>query len=88
MPNQTPLLVTTELCPDLEVRIAPPSLPLSGDIPPGARTEAKALLLRFNPQLVGFGIASPSPNLCPGMSAPNQVCVVGTLRENNAEDQQ
>lgn len=88
MPNQTPLLVKNDVRPDLEVRIAPPSLPLSRDIPPGALTEAKALLLRFNPHLVGFGIASPSPNPCPGMSTPTQVCAVGTLRQNNAEDQQ
>jgi hypothetical protein len=65
-----------------------PSLPGSSDLPAGAHTEAKNLLLRFNPQLIGFGIAGPSPNLCPGLSAPNQVCVVETLREKNSEDQQ
>jgi len=88
MPSQTPLLDANDVRPDLKVRIASPALPLNGDIPPGAHTEAKALRLRFNPRLIGFGIASPSPNLCPGMSAPNQLCVVETLREKNAEDQQ
>jgi hypothetical protein len=66
----------------------PPALPIASDIPPGAHTEARSLLLRFNPQLVGFGIASPSPNLCPGISAPNQLCVVEPLTEKNSEDQQ
>lgn len=88
MPNQTPLPDKNLVRPDLKVKIAPPSLPRSSDIPLGARTEAKNLLLRFNPQLVGFGIAGPSPNLCPGISAPNQLCVVETLREKNSEDQQ
>ena len=89
MPNQTPLLDKDDVRPDLKVRIAPPPLPGSSDLPAGAQTEAKNLLLRFNPQLIGFGIASPSfPNLCPGLSAPNQVCVFETLREKNSEDQQ
>ena len=88
MPNQTPLLRENEVRPDLKVRIASPALPISSDIPPGPHTEARDLLLRFNPQLVGFGIVSPSPNLCPGRSAPNQLCVVEPLTEKNSEDQQ
>jgi len=88
MPNETPLLDKDDVRPDLKDRIAPPSLRGSSDLPAGAHTEAKNLLLRFNPQLIGFGIASPSPNLCPGLSAPNQVCAVETLREKNSEDQQ
>jgi hypothetical protein len=88
MPNQTPLLDKNDVRPDLKVRIAPPSLPRSCDLPPGAHTEAQNLLLRFNPQLVGFGIATPSDNLCPGMRAPSQACVVETIREKNSEDQQ
>ena len=88
MPNQTPLLLENEVGPDLKVRIASPALPISSDIPPGPHTEARNLLLRFNPRLVGFGIASRSPNLCPGTSAPNQLCVVEPLTEKNSEDQQ
>ena len=88
MPDQTPLLDKNDVHSDLKIRTTPSSLPGSSDLPLGAHTEAKALLLRFNPRLVGFGIASPSSNLCTGMSAPNQVCVVETLREKNAEDQQ
>jgi hypothetical protein len=86
MQNQTPLPDNKKIRPDLKLGIAPPS-PLSpSDIPPGAHTEARNLLLRFNPRLVGFGITSPSPKLCPGMSAPNQFCAVETLEEKSSED--
>jgi len=88
MRNQTPLLRENEVGPDLKDLIASPALPISSEIQPGPHTEARNLLLRFNPQLVGFGIVSPSPNLCPGISTPNQLCVVEPLTEKNSEDQQ
>jgi hypothetical protein len=88
MSNQTPLPDKNEIRRDLKLGIALPFPPGFSAIPPGAHIEARNMLLRFNLQLIGFGIVSPSPKLCPGMSAPNQFCFVETVREKNPENQQ
>ena len=79
-----PLLDKNEIH-DLKVRSVLPILSGTDSVPLGAHNEATDMLLRFNPRLIGFGIASPSPNPCPGMSAPIQL--VRPFTEKNSEEE-
>jgi hypothetical protein len=89
MLRQTPLPDKNEIQSGLKVQIVLPLLllPGSNNIPPGAHSEARGLLLRF-PPFVGFGIATPSPNPCPGMRAPIQLSSVEIPGEENPEEPQ
>lgn len=88
MPNPTPLPENDKIHSDFKPGLALPLPPRPNGNPLGAHTEAQNLLVRFNPRLVGFGIIGPSLDLCLGMSAPSQGCVVATPGDRNSEGQQ
>src|SRR5260221_11956272 len=88
MLKQTPLPDKNQSHPDLKLQTVIPLSIGSSNIPHGAHNEARGLLLRFNPRLIGFGIATPSPNSCPVMSAPIPLCSVGTLMEKHPKEGQ
>jgi len=87
MLKQTPLPDRNQLHSELKFQDVLP-LPESRKVSPGAHDEAKDLLLRFNPRLIGFGIASPSPNPCPEMSAPTPFSSIEPLREKRSKEEQ
>ena len=85
MLKPTPPPVKNEIHADLKFQSVLPALPGTDSVPLGAHNEATDMLLRFNPRLIGFGIASPSPTPCPGMSAPIQL--VKPFTEKNSEEE-